>query len=81
VHLGGGLVGLVSQHGGRVHAAQRIDSGGTPSFGAQGLSDLVMGLAGAIAGAMSRLIVAAWGYSTLDRDGADDRAHNVFAES
>jgi MFS family permease len=32
---------------------------------AQGLSDLVMGLAGAMAGAISGLIVAAWGYSTL----------------
>ena len=32
---------------------------------AQGLSDLVMGLAGATAGAISGLIVAAWGYSTL----------------
>jgi MFS family permease len=32
---------------------------------AQGLSDLVMGLAGATAGAVSGLVVAAWGYSTL----------------
>src|SRR5215216_5630630 len=32
---------------------------------AQGLSDLLMGLAGAMAGAISGLIVAAWGYSTL----------------
>ena len=32
---------------------------------AQGLSDLVMGLAGATAGALSGVIVAAWGYSTL----------------
>jgi MFS family permease len=32
---------------------------------AQGLSDLVMGLAGATAGALSGLIVAEWGYSTL----------------
>ena len=32
---------------------------------AQGLSDLVMGLAGASAGAVSGVIVAAWGYSTL----------------
>jgi MFS family permease len=32
---------------------------------AQGLSDLVMGLAGALAGAISGVIVAAWGYSTL----------------
>ena len=32
---------------------------------AQGLSDLVMGLAGASAGAISGVIVAAWGYSTL----------------
>ena len=32
---------------------------------AQGLSDLVMGLAGAMAGAVSGVIVAAWGYSTL----------------
>ena len=32
---------------------------------AQGLSDLVMGLAGALAGAVSGLIVAGWGYSTL----------------
>jgi MFS family permease len=32
---------------------------------AQGLSDLVMGLAGASAGALSGVIVAAWGYSTL----------------
>jgi hypothetical protein len=32
---------------------------------AQGLSDLVMGLAGATAGAISGVIVAAWGYSTL----------------
>ena len=32
---------------------------------AQGLSDLVMGLAGAMAGALSGLIVAMWGYPTL----------------
>jgi MFS family permease len=32
---------------------------------AQGLSDLVMGLAGAAAGAVSGLIVAGWGYPTL----------------
>jgi MFS family permease len=32
---------------------------------AQGLSDLVMGLAGASAGALSGVIVAAWGYSML----------------
>ncbi|HEX2250636.1 MAG TPA: MFS transporter [Gemmatimonadales bacterium] len=32
---------------------------------AQGLSDLLMGLAGALAGAVSGLIVEAWGYPTL----------------
>ena len=32
---------------------------------AQGLSDLVMGLAGALAGAVSGVIVEAWGYPTL----------------
>jgi len=32
---------------------------------AQGLSDLLMGLAGATAGAVSGVIVAAWGYPTL----------------
>jgi MFS family permease len=32
---------------------------------AQGLSDLLMGLAGALAGAISGVIVAAWGYPTL----------------
>jgi MFS family permease len=32
---------------------------------AQGLSDLVMGLAGALAGAVSGVVVDAWGYSTL----------------
>jgi MFS family permease len=32
---------------------------------AQGLSDLVMGLAGASAGAISGVIVQAWGYPTL----------------
>ncbi len=32
---------------------------------AQGLSDLVMGLAGATAGALSGLVVAEWGYSML----------------
>ncbi len=32
---------------------------------AQGLSDLVMGLAGASAGALSGLVVAGWGYPTL----------------
>jgi MFS family permease len=32
---------------------------------AQGLSDLIMGLAGALAGAVSGVIVSAWGYSTL----------------
>jgi MFS family permease len=32
---------------------------------AQGLSDLVMGLAGATAGAISGVIVEAWGYPTL----------------
>jgi predicted MFS family arabinose efflux permease len=32
---------------------------------AQGLSDLTMGLAGASAGAISGVIVEAWGYPTL----------------
>jgi hypothetical protein len=32
---------------------------------AQGLSDLVMGLAGAAAGAISGVILATWGYATL----------------
>jgi MFS family permease len=32
---------------------------------AQGLSDLVMGLAGATAGAVSGVVVAAWSYPTL----------------
>ena len=32
---------------------------------AQGLSDLVMGLAGATAGALSGVVVDAWGYPTL----------------
>jgi MFS family permease len=32
---------------------------------AQGLSDLIMGLAGALAGAVSGVIVDAWGYPTL----------------
>jgi MFS family permease len=32
---------------------------------AQGLSDLVMGLAGATAGALSGLVVEGWGYPTL----------------
>jgi MFS family permease len=32
---------------------------------AQGLSDLIMGLAGAMAGALSGVVVAAWSYSTL----------------
>lgn len=32
---------------------------------AQGLSDLIMGLAGATAGALSGAVVAAWGYATL----------------
>src|SRR5688572_21019690 len=32
---------------------------------AQGLSDLLMGLAGAMAGAISGVIVAGWGYPTL----------------
>jgi MFS family permease len=32
---------------------------------AQGLSDLLMGLAGAMAGALSGVVVAAWGYPTL----------------
>jgi MFS family permease len=32
---------------------------------AQGLSDLIMGLAGAMAGAVSGVVVAAWSYSTL----------------
>jgi MFS family permease len=31
----------------------------------QGLSDLIMGLAGALAGALSGVVVFAWGYSTL----------------
>jgi MFS family permease len=31
----------------------------------QGLSDLIMGLAGASAGALSGVVVFAWGYSTL----------------
>jgi predicted MFS family arabinose efflux permease len=32
---------------------------------AQGLSDLVMGLAGASAGALSGLVVSEWGYPSL----------------
>jgi MFS family permease len=32
---------------------------------AQGLSDLLMGLAGAVAGAASGVIVEGWGYTTL----------------
>jgi MFS family permease len=32
---------------------------------AQGLSDMLMGLAGATAGALSGVVVAAWGYPTL----------------
>jgi MFS family permease len=32
---------------------------------AQGLSDLIMGLAGALAGAISGVVVSAWGYATL----------------
>ena len=32
---------------------------------AQGLSDLTMGLAGATAGALSGVVVQAWGYATL----------------
>jgi MFS family permease len=32
---------------------------------AQGLSDLIMGLAGALAGAISGVVVDAWGYPTL----------------
>jgi MFS family permease len=32
---------------------------------AQGLSDAIMGLAGAVAGALSGVIVAAWGYPIL----------------
>ena len=32
---------------------------------AQGLSDLMMGLAGALAGALSGVVVHAWGYGTL----------------
>ena len=32
---------------------------------AQGLSDLTMGLAGATAGALSGVVVEAWGYPTL----------------
>jgi hypothetical protein len=32
---------------------------------AQGLSDLLMGLAGATAGALSGVIVAEWGYAVL----------------
>jgi len=32
---------------------------------AQGLSDLIMGLAGASAGALSGVVVSAWGYSVL----------------
>lgn len=38
---------------------------GTLRASAQGLSDLMMGLAGASAGAISGVIVEAWGYSTL----------------
>ena len=32
---------------------------------AQGLSDLIMGLAGALAGALSGVVVEGWGYPTL----------------
>jgi MFS family permease len=32
---------------------------------AQGLSDVLMGLAGALAGALSGVVVAAWGYPML----------------
>jgi MFS family permease len=66
--LAGGLMVLGLGWSATMVAGSTLLSDSTPvelRASAQGLSDLVMGLAGAMAGAISGVIVAAWGYPTL----------------
>jgi MFS family permease len=68
VRLAGGLMTLGLGWSATMVAGSTLLSESVPvelRAGAQGLSDLVMGLAGATAGAISGLIVHAWGYPTL----------------
>jgi MFS family permease len=66
--LAGGLMTLGLGWSATMVAGSTLLSGsvsGELRTSAQGLSDLTMGLAGASAGAISGVIVEAWGYSTL----------------
>jgi MFS family permease len=66
--LGAGLLLLGLGWSGTMVAGSTLLSESVPvalRASAQGLSDLVMGVAGATAGAMSGLIVSVWGYPTL----------------
>jgi MFS family permease len=68
VRLAGGLMTLGLGWSATMVAGSTLLSESVPVElrpSAQGLSDLVMGLAGASAGAISGVIVAAWGYATL----------------
>jgi MFS family permease len=67
-HLAGGLMVLGLGWSATMVAGSTLLSDSIPvelRASAQGLSDLVMGLAGAMAGAISGVIVATWGYSIL----------------
>jgi MFS family permease len=68
VWLAGGLMLLGLGWSATMVAGSTLLSDAVPGeqrASAQGLSDLVMGLAGASAGAMSGVVVEAWGYPTL----------------
>jgi MFS family permease len=67
-HLAGGLMVLGLGWSATMVAGSTLLSDSTPvelRASAQGLSDLLIGLAGASAGALSGVVVAGWGYSTL----------------
>jgi MFS family permease len=67
-HLAGGLMVLGLGWSATMVAGSTLLIDSVPvelRASAQGLSDLVMGLAGASAGALSGVVVAGWGYSTL----------------
>jgi MFS family permease len=67
-HLAAGLMVLGLGWSATIVAGSTLLSESIPvelRASAQGLSDLLMGLAGASAGALSGVVVAAWGYPTL----------------
>jgi MFS family permease len=67
-HLAAGLMVLGLGWSATIVAGSTLLSESIPAelrASAQGLSDLLMGLAGASAGALSGVVVAAWGYPTL----------------